>query len=96
MLYAASLWLSNSSYLYLSVSFIQMTKSLMPGLVYFSGCIIGTEKFQWSIMLDMTLIAFGVVVCAFGKNNLIIGGLITQLTALFFEATRLTLVQVSS
>ena len=36
LLYAASLWLSNSSYLYLSVSFIQMTKSLMPGLVYLS------------------------------------------------------------
>jgi hypothetical protein len=33
-LYAASLWLSNSAYLHLSVSFIQMTKALMPGLVY--------------------------------------------------------------
>ena len=32
LLYAASLWLSNSAYLYLSVSFIQMTKALMPGL----------------------------------------------------------------
>lgn len=32
-LYAASLWLSNSAYLHLSVSFIQMTKALMPGLV---------------------------------------------------------------
>ena len=29
-LYAASLWLSNSAYLHLSVSFIQMTKALMP------------------------------------------------------------------
>ena len=35
--YAASLWLSNSAYLHLSVSFIQMTKALMPGLVYFVG-----------------------------------------------------------
>jgi hypothetical protein len=96
MLYAASLWLSNSSYLYLSVSFIQMTKSLMPGLVYFSGCIVGTERFTWSIVLDMTLIAFGVLVCAFGESNLIVGGLINQLTALLFEATRLTLVQVRS
>lgn len=34
LLYAASLWLSNSAYLHLSVSFIQMTKALMPGLVY--------------------------------------------------------------
>jgi hypothetical protein len=44
VLYAASLWLSNSAYLYLSVSFIQMTKSLMPGLVYASGVALGTEQ----------------------------------------------------
>lgn len=46
VLYAASLWLSNSAYLYLSVSFIQMTKSLMPGLVYASGILLGTEQYQ--------------------------------------------------
>jgi hypothetical protein len=46
LLYAASLWLSNASYLYLSVSFIQMTKSLMPGLVYASGVVMGTEKYS--------------------------------------------------
>lgn len=66
----------------------------MPGLVYFSGCLIGTEKFNVSIILDMVLIAVGVVVCAFGEENLIVAGLIIQLTALLFEATRLTLVQV--
>ena len=93
MLYAASLWLSNTSYLYLSVSFIQMTKSLMPGLVYFSGCLIGTEHFKLSIMADMVLIAFGVLVCAWGESNLILRGVATQLAALLFEATRLTLVQ---
>ena len=49
MLYAASLWLSNSSYLYLSVSFIQMTKSLMPGLVYATGVMLGTEAYQVSV-----------------------------------------------
>lgn len=49
LLYAASLWLSNASYLYLSVSFIQMTKSLMPGLVYASGVLLGTEKFSSSV-----------------------------------------------
>ena len=46
LLYAGSLWLSNSAYLYLSVSFIQMTKSLMPGLVFASGVFLGTEKFS--------------------------------------------------
>lgn len=44
VLYAASLWLSNSAYLYLSVSFIQMTKSLMPGLVYACGVALKVEQ----------------------------------------------------
>jgi hypothetical protein len=55
MLYAASLWLSNSSYLYLSVSFIQMTKSLMPGLVYTSGIFMGIEVRM--IFRDCTVIS---------------------------------------
>lgn len=53
MLYAASLWLSNSAYLYLSVSFIQMTKSLMPGLVYACGVALGTEKYEVSDCLGL-------------------------------------------
>ncbi|KAL4422706.1 hypothetical protein ABPG75_008903 [Micractinium tetrahymenae] len=94
VLYAASLWLSNSAYLYLSVSFIQMTKSLMPGLVYASGILLGTEQYQCSSAANMVLIAFGVVVCALGEANLVIKGLVQQLVALVFEAARLTLVQI--
>lgn len=94
ILYAASLWLSNSAYLYLSVSFIQMTKSLMPGLVYACGVTLGTEKFSTSSALNMILIAFGVLVCAIGEENLVTKGLLQQLVALLFEAARLTLVQI--
>jgi Triose-phosphate Transporter family len=94
VLYAASLWLSNSAYLYLSVSFIQMTKSLMPGLVYATGIGLGTEKFSRAVAANMGLIAFGVVVCAVGEVNLVFKGLFQQLLALVFEATRLTMVQV--
>lgn len=94
MLYAGSLWLSNSSYLYLSVSFIQMTKSLMPGLVFSAGLFLGTEKFSSSVAGNMGLIAFGVVVCALGEANLAVKGLAQQLTALTFEAVRLTMIQM--
>ncbi len=85
LLYAGSLWLSNSAYLYLSVSFIQMTKSLMPGLVYASGCFLGTEKFSRGVTLNMLLIAFGVVICAIGELNLVFKGVVQQLAALGFE-----------
>jgi hypothetical protein len=49
-LYAASLWLSNSAYLHLSVSFIQMTKALMPGLVYCIGCFMRTEPYSFKVL----------------------------------------------
>lgn len=94
ILYAVSLWLSNSSYLYLSVSFIQMTKSLMPGLVYGCGIAMGTEQFSLSSTANMLLIAFGVLVCAIGEVNLVFKGLMQQLAALGFEAARLTLIQI--
>ena len=94
LLYALSLWLSNSSYLYLSVSFIQMTKSLMPGLVYICGILLKIDEFNMYQAANMTLIAFGVLVCAFGEVNLHPLGLTFQLSALSFEAARLTLVQI--
>jgi hypothetical protein len=74
--------------LYLSVSFIQMTKSLMPGLVYATGVGLGTERFSRAVAANMTLIAFGVVVCAMGEVNLVFKGFAQQLLALLFEVRR--------
>jgi len=55
---------------------------------------LGTEKFGWGSAANMTLIAFGVVVCAIGEESLVMKGLLQQLVALLFEAARLTLVQI--
>lgn len=65
-----------------------MTKSLMPGLVYSCGCMLGIERFKNNVALNMLLIAFGVVVCAVGEANLVVKGLVQQLTALGFEVGR--------
>jgi hypothetical protein len=62
-----------------------MTKSLMPGLVYASGVMLGTERLSRGTAANMLMIAFGVVVCAYGEENLVVLGLIQQLTALGFE-----------
>ena len=93
-LYAASLWLSNSAYLHLSVSFIQMTKALMPGLVYACGVAFGTEKLARVTTLNMLIIAVGVAIAAYGEIDFVWIGVIEQLSALLFEAMRLMLVQV--
>lgn len=62
-----------------------MTKSLMPGLVYASGVMLATEKYSKGVTLNMLLIAFGVLICAIGEQNLVVRGLIQQLGALGFE-----------
>ena len=93
-LYAASLWLSNSAYLHLSVSFIQMTKALMPGLVYVCGVAFGMEKLTRVTSFNMFIIAIGVAIAAYGEINFVYIGVVEQLSALGFEALRLMLVQV--
>lgn len=62
-----------------------MTKSLMPGLVYACGVMLGTEKYSRGVTFNMLLIAAGVLVCAIGEVNLVVKGLVQQLTALGFE-----------
>ena len=93
-LYAASLWLSNSAYLHLSVSFIQMTKALMPGLVYVCGVAFGMKKLTRVTSFNMFIIAIGVAIAAYGEINFVYIGVVEQLSALVFEALRLMLVQV--
>eukprot|EP00976_Prorocentrum_cordatum_P072820 1180856-Prorocentrum_minimum.AAC.2 len=95
LLYAASLWLSNSAYIHLSVSFIQMTKALMPGLVYMIGVFMSTERYSLRITLNMLVIAFGVAIAAYGEVNFVVIGVVEQLSSLGFEAVRLMLVQVT-
>jgi hypothetical protein len=78
----------------LSVSFIQMTKALMPGLVYMIGIFFGMEKLNLTTAVNMFIIAIGVAIAAYGELNFDTLGVMQQLSALLFEAVRLMLVQV--
>ncbi|KAE8687804.1 putative sugar phosphate/phosphate translocator [Hibiscus syriacus] len=59
-LYSLSLWLSNSAYIYSSVSFIQMLKALMPVAVYSIG--LGAVSFEATrlIMIQILLTSKGI------------------------------------
>jgi hypothetical protein len=50
---AGTLWLGNAAYLYLSVSFIQMLKALMPVAVFCSACLFSIETFNTSTLINM-------------------------------------------
>lgn len=93
-LYSLSLWLSNSAYIYLSVSFIQMLKALMPVAVYSIGVSMKRENFKSDTMINMVGISLGVGVAAYGEAMFDAWGVILQLGAVVFEATRLVLIQI--
>ncbi|KAJ8774759.1 hypothetical protein K2173_017205 [Erythroxylum novogranatense] len=93
-LYSLSLWLSNSAYIYLSVSFIQMLKALMPVAVYSIGVILKRESFKTDTMVNMISISLGVGVAAYGEARFDTWGVLLQLGAVAFEATRLVLIQI--
>nr|XP_043627123.1 probable sugar phosphate/phosphate translocator At5g25400 [Erigeron canadensis] len=94
LLYSISLWLSNSAYIYLSVSFIQMLKALMPVAVYSIGVLFKKEPFKSQTMSNMLSISFGVAIAAYGEAKFNAWGVMLQLGAVVFEATRLVLIQI--
>ncbi|XP_010437916.1 PREDICTED: probable sugar phosphate/phosphate translocator At4g32390 [Camelina sativa] len=93
-LYSLSLWLSNSAYIYLSVSFIQMLKALMPVAVYSIGVLLKKESFKSETMTNMLSISFGVAIAAYGEAKFDTWGVMLQLGAVAVEATRLVLIQI--
>ncbi|RDY07635.1 putative sugar phosphate/phosphate translocator, partial [Mucuna pruriens] len=93
-LYSLSLWLSNSAYIYLSVSFIQMLKALMPVAVYSIGVLLKKDSYKNDTMLNMLSISLGVAVAAYGEARFDVWGVLLQLGAVAFEATRLVMIQI--
>ncbi|KAL6534074.1 hypothetical protein OROHE_013907 [Orobanche hederae] len=93
-LYSLSLWLSNSAYIYLSVSFIQMLKALMPVAVYSIGILLRKDSYRNNTMFNMLAISVGVAVAAYGEAKYDSWGVFLQLGAVAFEATRLVMIQI--
>ncbi|XP_047323641.1 probable sugar phosphate/phosphate translocator At5g25400 [Impatiens glandulifera] len=93
-LYSLSLWFSNSAYIYLSVSFIQMLKALMPVAVYSIGVMLKKDQFKSDTMMNMVSISVGVAIAAYGEAKFDGLGVSLQLGAVAFEATRLVMIQI--
>ncbi|GFP79890.1 probable sugar phosphate/phosphate translocator at4g32390, partial [Phtheirospermum japonicum] len=93
-LYSLSLWLSNSAYIYLSVSFIQMLKALMPVAVYSIGIALNKDAYRSNTMFNMLSISAGVAVAAYGEAKYDSWAVLLQLGAVVFEATRLVMIQI--
>ncbi|XP_024358160.1 probable sugar phosphate/phosphate translocator At4g32390 [Physcomitrium patens] len=94
LLFSLSLWFSNSAYIYLSVSFIQMLKALMPVAVYSLGVLFKKDIFNSSTMANMVMISIGVAIAAYGEARFNLWGVTLQLSAVCVEALRLVLIQI--
>ena len=66
VLFAVSLWASNTAYIYLSVAFIQMLKALSPVTVYCFGCAVGLEKYTHTRLANLGVVTLGVMISSFG------------------------------
>ncbi|MEW5304883.1 MAG: hypothetical protein WDW36_007461 [Sanguina aurantia] len=94
LLFALVLWLGNAAYMYLSVSFIQMLKAAMPITVFTAGIMLGTEKYELNLALNLLVIGVGVGIASYGEMHFVLLGLLLQGSSVVLESFRLGLIQI--
>ncbi|KAL5600991.1 hypothetical protein BROUX41_005822 [Berkeleyomyces rouxiae] len=91
--FSLSLICGNMTYLYLSVSFIQMLKATTPVVVLLSSWAMGNTQPKLSVLLNVSVIVLGVIVASFGEIEFVLIGFVYQILGIVFEALRLTMVE---
>ncbi|KAH8970733.1 hypothetical protein BDL97_02G105200 [Sphagnum fallax] len=93
-LFASSLWFGNTAYLFISVAFIQMLKSLMPVATFLMAILCGTDKPRCDFFLNMVLVSIGVAISSYGEIHFNLAGTAFQVAGILAEALRLVLTQI--
>ncbi|KAI3836689.1 hypothetical protein MKX03_019408 [Papaver bracteatum] len=93
-MFAMTLWLGNTAYLYISVSFAQMLKAIMPVAVFLLGAMAGLEVMSCRMLLIMSVISFGVLVASYGEINVNWIGVVYQMGGVVGEALRLIFMEI--
>ncbi|TVY58214.1 putative sugar phosphate/phosphate translocator [Lachnellula cervina] len=91
--FSLSLICGNLTYLYLSVSFIQMLKATTPVAVLIAGWVLGIEKPDFKKLGNVSFIVIGVVLASFGEIEFVLIGFLYQMGGIVFEAVRICMVQ---
>ncbi|GAA5925893.1 uncharacterized protein JCM15063_005154 [Sporobolomyces koalae] len=94
ILFSLSLVLSNWAYLYCSVAFIHILKSISPVAILLAAFAFGTKQFSVKLMLIVLTISAGVGIASAAEVNFHLTGFIIQMVAIAIEATRVTLIQL--
>ncbi|XP_020224679.1 probable sugar phosphate/phosphate translocator At3g14410 isoform X2 [Cajanus cajan] len=93
-MFAMTLWLGNTAYLYISVAFAQMLKAIMPVAVFVLGVAVGLEVMSCKMLLIMSVISFGVLVASYGEININWIGVVYQMGGVVGEALRLIFMEI--
>ncbi|AEE32978.1 Sugar phosphate transporter domain [Arabidopsis suecica] len=93
-MFAMTLWLGNTAYLYITVAFSQMLKAIMPVAVFILGVCVGLEIMSCKMLLIMSVISFGVLVSSYGELNINWVGVVYQMGGIVSEALRLILMEI--
>ncbi|KDQ58698.1 hypothetical protein JAAARDRAFT_128426 [Jaapia argillacea MUCL 33604] len=94
LLFSASLILSNTAYLYLSVAYIQMLKAFTPVAILLISWTFRIQEPSRKLAVIVLMISCGVALASHGELRFNLIGFITQAAAVAFEASRLVMIQI--
>jgi hypothetical protein len=93
-LFSGSLILSNTAYLYLSVSYIQMLKAFNAVAVLLVSWVFRISEPNRKLAFIVVMISTGVAVASSGELKFNLFGFCVQAAAVGFEAARLVMIQI--
>ncbi|KAK6393186.1 hypothetical protein LTR65_002877 [Meristemomyces frigidus] len=93
LMFSMSLICGNLTYLYLSVSFIQMLKATMPIAVLLTSWSMGVTEPSLKTLGNVSLIVVGVVIASLGEIKFVLTGFLFQCGGIVFESIRLVMVE---
>lgn len=93
LMFSLSLICGNLTYLYLSVSFIQMLKATMPVVTLITSWALGVAPPNLKTLGNVSFIVLGVIIASYGEIQFVLIGFLFQCGGIIFEAIRLVMVQ---
>ncbi|THU92830.1 TPT-domain-containing protein [Dendrothele bispora CBS 962.96] len=93
-LFSGSLILSNTAYLYLSVSYIQMLKAFVPVAILLISWTFRVSEPNRKLAMIVLMISTGVALTSQGEMGFSMFGFCVQAAAVAFEASRLVMIQI--
>ncbi|KAI0999457.1 hypothetical protein K3495_g8740 [Podosphaera aphanis] len=93
LFFSLSLICGNLTYLYLSVSFIQMLKAFTPVAVLVASWVLGIEPVDLKKLGNVSFIVIGVALASVGEIDFVMIGFLFQAGGIIFEAVRICMVQ---